>query len=541
MTVARPAEAINKRDGSLLKVTMSTYVLKARPLFLLLLLLAFGLIAVIFFDGLAYMVASWSSEEYSHGYLLPFIAVYFIWQKRNELARIQFNASWLGMLLFCLGLFGFVIGELGTLFTVIQYSFLLTLCGLLLAVMGWSAFRLILAPLFILFFTVPLPNFLYNNLSAFLQLVSSKIGVDIIRLFGISVYLEGNVIDLGQFKLQVVEACSGLRYLFPLMSLGYIAAYLYKGSLWKKAVIFLSTIPITVLMNSFRIGVIGVMVEYWGQDMAEGFLHDFEGWFVFMACTAVLLVEMWLLSKIGRNRLPFSQAFALDPPTPVPQDALVMMRTIPRALYLTFALLVGMVVVAQVLPERSEIIPERQSFNRFPLEINGWSGYRGQLENIYLDALKLSDYIVVNYTDKDNSSVNFYVAYYDSQRKGVSAHSPKSCLPGGGWQIKEFEQIAVNGVAVAGKPLWVNRTVIQLGEVKQLVYYWFQQRGRVITNEYMVKWYLFWDALTRQRTDGALVRLTALVPPGQDVAETDRLLQRFTKDVSADLERFVPE
>ncbi len=520
---------------------MGSFVWKTGLVLLAFLAISFGLIAVIFYDGLAYMVNQWSSEEYSHGYLLPLISGYFVWQKRNELAKIPFNSSWIGIALFCLGLFGFLVGELSTLFTVIQYSFLLTLGGLLLAFMGWQAFRLILIPFFILFFAVPLPNFLYNNLSAFLQLISSSIGVEVIRLFGISVYLEGNVIDLGQFKLQVVEACSGLRYLFPLMSLGFIAAYLYKDSFWKKAVVFLSTIPITVLMNSFRIGVIGVMVEFWGQEMAEGFLHDFEGWFVFMACTAVLIIEMWLLSKIGRNSIPLSEVFAIDPPAPLPKDAEVKIRAIPRAFYLSFILLVGMTVVSQTLPERSEVIPERQAFNLFPMEIGKWSGSKNQLESIYLDVLKLSDYIIADYVGEDNKSVNFYVAYYDSQRKGVSAHSPKSCLPGGGWQIKQFDQRQIHPVTLAGKPLFVNRVVIQLGEVKQLVYYWFQQRGRIITNEYLVKWYLFWDALTRQRTDGALVRLTALVRPGQDVAEADKLLQNFAKDTSAELEKFIPE
>ena len=104
---------------------------------------------------------------------------------------------------------------------------------------------------------IPLPSFLYFNLSQELQLISSMIGVAVIRLFDISVYLEGNVIDLGVYQLQVVEACSGLRYLFPLMSFGFLISYIYRGPVWQKIVIFLSTIPITVVMNSFRIGVIG--------------------------------------------------------------------------------------------------------------------------------------------------------------------------------------------------------------------------------------------------------------------------------------------
>jgi exosortase D (VPLPA-CTERM-specific) len=499
------------------------------------------LLFFVYFEGIELMVNYWSRDEYSHGYLLPIITGYFIWQKKNELYVKEFSGSWAGFVLFCLGLFGYLVGELSTLYTVIQYSFLLALGGLLLTVMGWSAFRIILVPLCIMFFMVPLPNFLYNNLSSFLQLISSKIGVDVIRLFGISVFLEGNVIDLGQFKLQVVEACSGLRYLFPLMSLGFIAAYLYKDAFWKKAIVFLSTIPITVLMNSFRIGVIGVMVEFWGQEMAEGFLHDFEGWVVFMACTAVLIAEMWLLSKIGRNSVPFSEVFAIDPPVPMPKTDEVKERPVSKLFYAAFALLLTTTVVSVTLPERSEVFPEREAFNSFPLKINEWQGKNNEMESIYLDALKLSDYILADYVGTEGQAVNFYVAYYDSQRKGASVHSPKSCLPGGGWRIKEFDQEAIEGVSVAGSQLVVNRAVIQMGDVRQLVYYWFQQRGRVMTNEYLVKWYLFWDALTKQRTDGSLVRLTTMVPAGEDISKSDQLLRDFAKDVSEELGRYIPE
>ena len=106
-----------------------------------------------------------------------------------------------------------------------QYSLLIALGGLTLAITGWRAFRFFVVPLLILLLSVPLPNFIYKNLSFELQLLSSSIGVHVIRLFNIPVYLEGNVIDLGSMKLQVVEACSGLRYLFPLMTLGFIAAH----------------------------------------------------------------------------------------------------------------------------------------------------------------------------------------------------------------------------------------------------------------------------------------------------------------------------
>ena len=111
--------------------------------------------------------------------------------------------------------------------------------------------------------------------------------------------------------------------------------------------------------------------------------------------------------------------------------------------------------------------------------------------------------------------VNLYIAYYNSQRKGEAVHSPRSCLPGGGWQMRDFGQRELPAIVVGGQPLRVNRTLIELGDQRQLVYYWFQQRGRVITNEFAVKWYLFWDAITRHRTDGALVRSSTPLPRGK--------------------------
>jgi exosortase D (VPLPA-CTERM-specific) len=411
----------------------------------------------------------------------------------------------------------------------VQYAFLITLYGVLLSLMGWRAFRIILVPLLILIFMIPLPNFLYNNLSAQLQLVSSQLGVWIIRLFGISVFLEGNVIDLGSMKLQVVEACSGLRYLFPLMTIAFIAAYMFKGAFWKRAVIFLSSIPITVFMNSVRIGVIGILVEFRGESMAQGFLHDFEGWAVFMVCTAVLVLEMWVLARIGKEKRALREVFGLEMPAPVPKEAQVQYRPIPRTFAASLVVLIGAAVLATALPERGEAHVPRQAFSEFPMAVGPWQGQHDRLEQIYIDTLKFDDYIIADYADDETGLVNLYVAYYDSQRKGQSAHSPRSCIPGGGWEIVSLTQRRIDGVEVDGEPLRVNRTEIQYGDQKQLVYYWFQQRGRVIDNEYLVKWYLFWDALTRNRTDGALVRLTSVVRPGEDVDEADRRLSAWPR------------
>jgi exosortase D (VPLPA-CTERM-specific) len=378
-------------------------------------------------------------------------------------------------------------------------------------------------------------------LSAQLQLISSEIGVMFIRAFDISVYLEGNVIDLGSYKLQVVEACSGLRYLFPLMVFGFILAYFFQSALWKRVLIFLSTIPITILMNSIRIGIIGVTVEYWGEEMGEGFLHDFEGWVIFMACTLVLFGEMWLLSRLGRDRRPLKQIFGLDLPARLPPGTATSPRAMPKPLMLAILLIVTLSGIAAAIPHRTEIIPARESFASFPLHVGDWVGRNDRLEQIYIDTLKFSDYLLADFRSPEGGQVNLYIAYYGSQKSGESAHSPRSCLPGGGWNISNLTQVNLPGAAPDRQPLQVNRVVIKNGDRQQLVYYWFQQRGRAITNEYLVKWYLFWDSLTKNRTDGALIRLTIPVDKNRDIADADRAMQAFAASLSGTLGRYIPD
>jgi len=507
-----------------------------------LILLSMLLMWAIFYDGVMLMIDWWlTREEYGHGIMIPFITAFLIWQKKDKLEAMPFTESWLGLIVVIVGVLLSFLGEISSIYIVIQYAFLITILGVALTLMGLKSFKAVMIPFFILVFMLPLPNFLFNDLSSQLQLISSEIGVMFIRMFDISVYLEGNVIDLGVYKLQVVEACSGLNYLFPLMTLGFIAAYFFTGSFWKKAVIFLSAIPITIFMNSFRIGLIGVTVEYWGSSMAEGILHDFQGWVIFMSCTMILILEMWVLSKIGKNKIPLKEAFGLDFPEPTPKGALISNHKINKSFVLAVIVLIASVLISQIIDKRVEIIPDRMTYKQFPLEIDGWQGKHEILEDKYIKKLKLTDYALINYTMSDQIPINFYSAYYSSQRKESTTHSPRSCIPGGGWEITNTEKIMLNGISISSKPLYVNRLVIEKNEVKQLVYYWFKQRNRLITNEQMIKWYFFIDSLKIQRTDGALIRLTTIVPKGESLELADEKLTLFIKKISSIITDYVPD
>jgi len=494
----------------------------------------------LFWDGISFMWSAWvGTPEYSHAILVPPVAAFLIWQQKDRLERIAFVGSGWGVMLVVLGGAMLVLGQLATIYTLVQYAYLVTLAGLVLSFTGMPAFRLLAVPLLILVFMIPLPQFLANDLSLKLQLVSSEFGVWLMHLCGVSVYAEGNVIDLGVYKLQVAEACSGLRYLFPLMTVGFLMAYFYRGAAWKRLVVFFSSIPITLVMNSVRVGTIGIMVEHWGIGMAEGFLHEFQGWAVFMLCAGLMIGEIVVLNGLGREAGSWRQLFGVEFPAPTPRDAVLHRRRVPPSFIGAAAVLLTFVVVAVMLPRPAEIIPARANFAAFPMQLGGWSGRAQALEGVYLETLKLDDYLLADYAG-EGGRINLYMAYYNSQRKGEAVHSPRSCLPGGGWELKDFAQRTLPDVRINGQPLRVNRTSIVLGNQRQLVYYWFQQRGRVVSNEFAVKWYLFLDALMRHRTDGALVRIILPVVPGADEREADRSLTDFASRIATELPRYVP-
>jgi exosortase D (VPLPA-CTERM-specific) len=501
------------------------------------------LLIYVYRQVLGYMLQDWQREEFSHGYLIPLVTLFLIWQRINQVPAITNSGSWWGLTMLALGLLCYPLGELSTISTLIQYGFLLSLTGISWAFFGTQSMRLLWAAFFYLIFMIPVPHILYYNLSSQLQLFSSVIGVAVIRLFDISVHLEGNVIDLGSMQLQVAEACSGLRYLFPLMSFGFLIGYLYRGAIWQRMIIFLSTIPITILMNSFRIGVIGVTVDKWGLEMAQGFLHAFEGWVVFMGCITLLFIEIALFQVFAKQRRKVFDLINLDVPKLSIKLSNFNLNTLRQHPFLFgVALLVLVTPFFATLKERAEVPPVRQSFVSFPLRLNEWTGHEGAFEKDVLGILQASDIFIADYQySNDSVPVNFYSAWYATQTKNASIHSPRSCLPGGGWRVESFDQYDVPGVKHPnGQFLRVNRVFIQKGNDAQLVYYWFDGRNRDITNEYVAKWFNFVDSLTQARSDGALIRVVTIVPAGSPIELADQRLQHFLKDFYPTITAYVP-
>lgn len=499
--------------------------------------LSAGLLGVLFWDAIGNLWMRWGEQqELSHSYFIPLISAWLVWTNRGAVAGSVGAPSWAGVALLSTAGFLLLLGKLTYIFLFQHIALVVAIAGLVAGLGGVSLLRATAIPVAFLFFAVPPPYWMITVLSWKFQLMSSVLGVWMIELMGVPVFLSGNIIDLGDYKLQVAEACSGLRYLFPFLSIGVMAAYLYRGPLWQKLVIVAATIPITILMNSFRIALTGALVGTYGIEHAEGALHLFEGWVVFLFCLIALFGVVWalcLLSKPRRNPLDALGAPKFEPVEP--SRARAGGRLILGAGGAVLAAFLGL---GQMTSTDALIIPERTPFAALPAEFPDMRADVRPMDPSVAEVLGADDTIVVNLTSPEGEIVNLYLAYLDAQRDGRSWHSPRQCIPGGGWQITDHK--TVKTTTPSGKPLTYNRLIIEERGHRQLVYYWYDQRGRKLANEFVMKFWLIVDAVTRKRSDGALIRLITPVPDSGAIETSDRQLQAMMARMDAFLPGYVP-
>jgi exosortase D (VPLPA-CTERM-specific) len=498
----------------------------------------------VFWSGFVSLAAAWSTPEYSHGPLIPIISLYLFLRELRQTDRPDPTAKvtrWPGIAVLSLGLLVALMGNIVRIPDIVTYAFIIWVGGVVLTVYGWERGKRHQLPVLHLVFMLPLPNFVYWQMTTFLQGVSSELGVWFIRMAGIPVFLEGNIIDLGVLKLQVAEACSGLQYLFPILSFSYLFAILYRGPMWHKAVLLLLAAPLTVFMNSFRIGMIGVIVNSYGLGWVEGFTHFFEGWVIFIACVAILFLTAVLLQRTTRNPLPLSQAIDLD--TAGLGRISTRVLELPRhAVTLGAVALTTLAAIATFAAQPPAAPPlDRTSFQVFPRDVGDWSGLRTEFSDEIEAVLRADDYANITYsTDLNTPPVNFFSAFYERQTEGSGIHSPEVCLPAGGWEIFSLEAREVSFPDTAFGTFEVNRAIIQNGEAQQVVYYWFEQRGLRFTNDFIAKLWVVWDSLMHDRTDGALVRFVSPIEAGETPAAADARIQALMVEILPRLPRFVP-
>lgn len=261
----------------------------------------FGALLLLCYAPVLYRLAvQWyNDEDMGHGFFVPVIAAYIVWQRRHQLAAIRPQTNYWGLILVLWGAFQLMLGTLGAELFLSRTSFLISLVGVVWFLGGTRVLKMLAFPFILLCFMIPIPAIIYSRLTLPLQLFASSVAETILGLLGIPVLRDGNVLELASQKLSVVEACSGIRSLLALSFLALVYAYFFDRKVWMRWALLIATIPVAIAANAARVTITGIISEY-RTDLAQGFFHLLEGFVLFVIAFLLMMLTHRLLNSIYR-------------------------------------------------------------------------------------------------------------------------------------------------------------------------------------------------------------------------------------------------
>lgn len=263
--------------------------------------LCFACLGLLYFTTFRSMVYDWIHlPDFSHAFFVPFISLFFAWQRRDRLVQLPASPSNAGIAVFVFGLFLFLLGNAASESFTMRASFLFVVSGIIIFLLGWRHLRALLFPIAYLIFMIPMPSILLQKITFPMQLFASNVAEFSLKTLGVPVLREGNVIHLADTTLEVAEACSGIRSLLSLLALGTALAYFTKKLFWERAVLILFCFPIAIFVNALRVSATGLLANTYGLAAAEGFFHGFSGYVLFVAAFLLFMLLGFLLSKLSR-------------------------------------------------------------------------------------------------------------------------------------------------------------------------------------------------------------------------------------------------
>lgn len=240
-------------------------------------------------------------QDFSHGFLVPFIALFIAWRRRQEIELATVNPSWLGAVLLMLGLILLILGDLAAESFTMRISFLIVLTGTILFLLGRTHLKLLIFPIAFMLLMIPVPSILMQKITFPMQLFASRVAKESLSLVGIPVLREGNIIQLEHISLQIAEACSGIRSLISLITLGVVFAYFSQQLFWKRALLVIACFPVAIIVNALRVSATGLLAQWYGRTVAQGFFHGFSGYLLFLVAFVILFILGLGLSKVDRT------------------------------------------------------------------------------------------------------------------------------------------------------------------------------------------------------------------------------------------------
>ncbi|MBU1195770.1 MAG: EpsI family protein [Proteobacteria bacterium] len=473
-----------------------------------------------------------TNDDYSFGLLIPFISLYLFWEKKPYLNEIEFKNNWFVFPFLIVFVLLSIYGILGSSGHISRPALPVLIILFAIFCFGWDFFKKFSLPLCFLIFMIPLPTVLDRTVGVFLKNISSELGGAFLRFFGYSVHVSGNVIDLGITKLQVVDACSGLRFLFPLMALGIIYGYFFEKVTWKRVLCFIATIPIAVFTNVLRIGIAGILTYQFGSQMAEGFFHDFQGLAIFIAAFIFLFI-------FGRFLRLFPPKGKKSVPTPFTGSEINDKNLSMTA----FVVSVVLLVTVGFLTLNTQALPPLKitgGIESFPLSFDGWEGRSEIVDPEIIDASGAEEAFSGVYVNPDGKAISLYMGYRSTAfLENVNFfHSPTVCLPSSGWKTISQKKRIVKDVPVFGSLPVIEMVMESMGQ-KNLVYFWFQTKSKVSEDKNINRYHLALHAIQKDNTHDLFIRPITQVSKTESMDIARDRMDEFVRTMMKNLDIFL--
>jgi EpsI family protein len=499
---------------------------------MILLLILFLTTLLLYLPAFKWLVWLWEDDKaYSHGFLIPPIALYFVWIKRERLRALEVKPAYLvgGLVTFAsAGLL--LVGRVGAAAQIEVLSLMLMLPGIILFVWGWKYLRALLLPLLYLQFMVPWTEPIMDRIHRPFQIISAELGAWFLKATGMPVYLNGVYIQLPNITLEVAEECSGIKFLTSMVAIAIPLVYLTQRT-WRRAIIVLvSALVITVVTNSVRVALAGLEGNTYGAHLLHGPAHIFRGWFVAQVGVVILFFFNWFVSRLpSQSQLKLHERWKAKAGTnPNPRERKASAK--PVALCLSFLVVAGLYIYAFAMPRP---VQSKQDLALFPARIGEWRGSESgwmKIETFFLNPDKILSRIYKNDSGKE---VNIFVGYYESQSQDKRMVSLHDSL------LHANSRVVTTGLRNPG-PREVKLALVSIDKRPYEVIFWYDFPSGDLTGRYKAKIKTITDALLYRKNNAAVILLAAQTRGSADPQAPSEVLKDFLRAAAPLLDEYLP-
>lgn len=488
-------------------------------------LAALALLAVAFAWTFMAMAVRWEQENsyYSHGWLIPPVALWLIWRKRKELATCPRTPSRAGLLLLLPSLVGHLLAVQWRVASISGFALLGALAGLVWTMLGWNYLRILLVPLAFLAFMVPLPELAIESISFRMKLLAAWAATALVNAFGLPAVRAGSYIHIAEGTLIVDDVCSGLKYLISLLAFGALYAQLSSIKTWQKWALFVLSVPVAYVANVGRVTLM-VLVGHWRgiEAVEKPYYHDLFGFVMFVVAFGCLfVVESLMLMRSGRE-CSSAESREGSAAAPVPVTHVLPTSALQRGVLLSLALTAGIsIFFAWPRP----VAPASEILNTIPLQFNEWRGQDYTYGEDVYRLLGTRDVLSRTYSNDRGERVSLIVVIAQQMRRRT--HPPEQCYTGEGFAIQSSSNrevtVHIEGVS---RTITVRELVLSHNRGKRLSWYFFKSGDRLSTNYWRHQAVLALSKFHRPDSADVLVRFDADI---DDISSGRQELQRFAE------------